>query len=241
MQKIQKDKEKIASMFDEIAQSYDRADHILSMGVDHIWRRKIRKLIQRDFPQQSISILDIATGTADLAIEMAKIEQSKIVGIDIAEQMLAVGKEKVNRKHLQNIELRRADALKIPFSDNSFDVVTVAFGVRNFENLEAGIKEIFRVLKPNGRYYILELTRPIAIFRPFYSIYLYYILPILGFLITQKKTAYVYLKNTIRDFHQDDALDAFFINQGFKNTSFTHLSLGIATIYKGIKIKKEII
>jgi demethylmenaquinone methyltransferase/2-methoxy-6-polyprenyl-1,4-benzoquinol methylase len=235
MQKIQKDKERIASMFDEIATSYDRADHILSMGVDHIWRRKIRKLIAIKNPQRPIKILDIATGTADLAIEMAKIDQSQIIGIDIAEQMLAVGRLKVVNSGRKNIELISGDALQIPFPDNYFDVITVAFGIRNFENLEAGIKEIHRVLKPNGQYFILELTRPVAIFRPFYSIYLYYILPTLGFLITRKKRAYEYLRNTIRTFHQDEALEEFFIKQGFINTSFKHQSLGIATIYNGTK------
>ena len=235
MQKIQKDKERIASMFDEIATSYDRADHILSMGVDHLWRKKIRKLIAVKNPQRPIKILDIATGTADLAIEMAKIDQSQIIGIDIAEQMLAVGRQKVLKSERKNIELISGDALQMPFPDNSFDVITVAFGIRNFEDLEAGIKEIHRVLKPNGQYFILELTRPVAAFRPFYSIYLYYILPTLGFLITRKKRAYEYLRNTIRTFHQDEALDEFFIKQGFKKTSFKHLSLGIATIYNGTK------
>jgi demethylmenaquinone methyltransferase/2-methoxy-6-polyprenyl-1,4-benzoquinol methylase len=222
-------------MFDEIATSYDRADHILSMGVDHLWRKKIRKLIAVKNPQRPIKILDIATGTADLAIEMAKIDQSQIIGIDIAEQMLAVGRQKVLKSERKNIELISGDALQLPFSDNSFDVITVAFGIRNFEDLEAGIKEIQRVLKPNGQYFILELTRPVAVFRPFYSIYLYYILPTLGFLITRKKRAYEYLRNTIRTFHQDEALDEFFIKQGFHKTSFKHLSLGIATIYNGIK------
>lgn len=222
-------------MFDEIAVTYDKADYVLSMGTDLKWRRKIRKQIAADHPLQPLRILDIATGTGELAVEMSKIDQSQIVGIDISEQMMDVARQKIATQALRNVEVFNADALQMPFPDGSFDVVTVAFGIRNFEHLEMGIKEIHRVLKPNGKYYILELTRPVAVFRPFYAIYLYYLLPILGFLITRKKKAYVYLKNTIRDFHQDESLNAFFDKHGFEKTSFERLTLGIATIYTGVK------
>lgn len=235
MQDIRKDKEQISSMFDEIAIGYDKADHLLSMGIDHIWRRKLRKIIAADYPNQPVKILDVATGTGDLLIEMSKIEQSHVVGLDFSEQMLQVAKQKAAKCPRDNMEFLYADALNMPFPDESFDVVTVAFGIRNFQDLTAGICEINRVLKPNGRYYILELTLPNPIIRPLYSLYLNYLVPFFGYLITHKKRAYHYLSHSIRGFYQDEKLNHFFKDAGFKHCQYKHWTFGVATLYSGQK------
>ena len=238
MQKLPKKKENIALMFNQIADDYDTTGHVLSLGIDRLWRKKIRKIIARKHPSP-LKILDLASGTGDLTIELSKIPHSTIVGVDISEKMLDCAMQKVQKQKAGNIRFMLADALQIPFPENTFDVVTVAFGVRNYEDFSVGIREIHRVLKPNGYYYIIELTRPILIIRPFYFVYLNWFLPTIGSLFTHKKNAYTYLKNSILDFNQDDDLNVYFVDEGFKDCSYQHWSLGIATLYSGRKILKK--
>jgi demethylmenaquinone methyltransferase / 2-methoxy-6-polyprenyl-1,4-benzoquinol methylase len=233
-----KNKERISSMFDDIASEYDAANHFLSMGVDRIWRKKIRKMIARS-QNPAIQILDLATGTGDLALALAKIPGSEIVGLDIADKMLDCARAKAAKKGRKNIRLIQGDALNIPFPEATFDVVTIAFGIRNFEDVTAGVREINRVLKPGGKYYIIELTRPNKYFRPLYNIYLNHLLPVIGSIITRKKSAYLYLKDTISDFLQDDDLNVYFEQNGFEECSFYHWSFGIATLYTGSKVRIE--
>lgn len=232
-----KQKEKIASMFDDIATDYDTANHFLSLGIDKSWRKRIKKLILAQ-NIKSAQILDIATGTGDLAFELASIPDSTITGIDISEKMLDCARLKNGEKKLTNITFLLADGTKTHFNDNTFDVVTVAFGVRNFENFSIGIQEIHRVLKPNGHYYVLELTRPRKFLGPFYNLYLTFLLPIFGWIITRKKSAYTYLRKSIQDFYQDEKLNEYFLKSGFDNCKFKHLSGGIATLYFGEKQTK---
>ncbi len=235
MGKIIKKKERIANMFDEIAPVYDSTGHILSMGVDRIWRKKIRKQIAK-IPISPLHVLDLATGTGDLAIEISKINNSQIVGIDIATKMLDVAINKADKKNIHNITFMEGDALNLPFPDKSFDVVTIAFGIRNFENVTAGIQEINRVLRSEGSYFIIELTRPKSIFKPFYLFYLRYLLPSIGAILSRKKSAYTYLKDTISEFEQDEDLNVFFVNNGFDRCRYQHFSFGISTLYTGSKI-----
>lgn len=234
MPQISKDKKFVANMFNDIAPIYDSTGHILSLGIDKIWRKKMKKKIAK-MSICPISILDIATGTGDLAIELSSLKKCNIIGIDISQNMLAIAKEKVNKKQIQNITFVDGDAMQIPFPDNSFDVVTISFGIRNFENLEVGITEIKRVLKPNGAYFILELTRPSGFVKHFYLFYLRHLLPTIGALFSKNKSAYVYLKETIHDFYQDEALNAFFIKSGFKGCRFFSYSFGLSTLYTGVK------
>jgi len=234
MQQSRKSKENIALMFDQIADEYDATGHVLSLGIDRLWRKRIRKIIARNHPSP-LQILDLAAGTGDLSLVLSKIPQSTIVGLDISEKMLECARQKVENRKVGNIRLMLADALHIPFPDDTFDIVTVAFGIRNYEDFPAGIREIHRVLKPNGRYYILELTRPKAIIRPFYLLYLHWVLPAIGSLLTRRKNAYTYLTDSICDFKQDDVLNACFLDAGFKDCSYRHWSLGIATLYSGQK------
>lgn len=234
MQQSRKSKENIARMFDQISKEYDTTGHFLSLGIDRIWRKRIRKFIAKNHPSP-MQILDLATGTGDLALELSKIPLSTIVGLDISKKMLDCAQQKIEKQKVGNIRLMQADALQIPFPEAAFDVVTVAFGIRNYEDFYAGIREIHRVLKPNGCYYIIELTRPNAIIRPFYLLYLHWLLPAIGSLFTHKKNAYTYLKDSICDFDQDDALNIHFLDAGFKDCSYVHWSLGIATLYSGQK------
>jgi len=233
-----KQKEKIASMFDDIATEYDVANHFLSLGIDKRWRKKIKELILSQNLKSSL-ILDIATGTGDLAFDLATIAEATIIGMDISEKMLDCARQKNEKRKHANLTFLLADGTKIPFNDNSFDVVTVAFGVRNFENFPNGIHEIHRVLKPNGHYYVLELTRPQKFLGPFYNLYLTFLLPILGWIITRKKSAYIYLRKSIQDFYQDENLNEYFLKSGFDNCKFKHLSGGIATLYFGEKHTKK--
>ncbi len=238
MSPFSKNKEKVSKMFNDIAHDYDATGHFLSLGIDRLWRNRIKKNIKKNhaFP---IQILDLATGTGDLAIKLSSIQSSKIIGIDISEKMLEEATKKAKKSKIHNIHFIHGDALNVPFPDNSFDAITVSFGIRNFENAEAGMKEIYRLLKPNGHYYILELTRPNAIIRPFYLFYLNWVLPIIGSVFTHKKNAYIYLKESIKDFKQDDDLNILFKNNSFSDCHYSHWTFGIATLYTGLKKQKS--
>lgn len=227
-------KEKVEAMFDNIAHRYDFLNHFLSAGIDIQWRKKVRKLLAPHHPKQ---ILDVATGTGDLAIELLKLKPERIMGIDISEGMLNIGKEKIIRKKLEKIiTLEPGDSENLHFTDNTFDAVTVAFGVRNFENLQAGLKEMMRVMKPGGTVAILEFSKPKKFpFKNIYRFYFKYILPGFGKLVSKDNEAYTYLPDSVEQFAEDAA----FLNEmdkaGFKNNNQQRLTFGIATLYFGTK------
>jgi len=227
-------KEQIAKMFDNISGKYDFLNHFLSMGIDVGWRKKVVKIIAKQNPE---SILDIATGTGDLAIMMADLNAKKIIGLDLSEGMLAVGKEKINAKKLDNlISMIQGDSENLPFSDNHFDAITVAFGVRNFENLDKGLAEILRVLKPKGKLVVLEFSKPEGfIMKSLYGFYSNYILPFLGKLISKDKSAYTYLPESVAAFPYGKAFNKILKKIGFKAIENQPVSFGIATIYAASK------
>jgi len=227
-------KAQVAKMFDNISEKYDFLNHFLSLGIDIGWRKKVVKLIKKQNPE---SILDIATGTGDLAIMMADINAKKIVGLDLSNGMLAVGKKKVTAKKLDNlISMIQGDSENLPFNDNYFDAVTVAFGVRNFENLNKGLSEILRVLKPKGKLVILEFSKPQGIImKLLYGFYSNYILPVFGKLISKDKSAYTYLPESVAAFPFGEAFNKILKKIGFKAIENQPVSFGIATIYAASK------
>ncbi|MCX7913326.1 MAG: bifunctional demethylmenaquinone methyltransferase/2-methoxy-6-polyprenyl-1,4-benzoquinol methylase UbiE [Thermodesulfovibrionales bacterium] len=227
-------KEFIMSMFDRIAKYYDFLNHLLSLNMDKRWRKKAIDILADFHPK---IILDVATGTADLAIEAVRLNPDKILGIDISEKMLSIAKEKITKRGLSNkIELQRSDSESIPFPDETFDAVTVAFGVRNFEDLQKGLKEMYRVTKKDGWVVILEFSRPYKFpFDRLYNLYFNSVLPIIGGTISKDKGAYKYLPLSVSNF--PDGLEFLRILEkiGFKNLLHIPLSLGICTIYRGQK------
>lgn len=226
-------KERVRSMFNDIAYRYDFLNHFLSMGIDISWRKKVRKYLQ---PFEPKNILDVATGTADLAIELAKLHPEKIMGIDIATDMLSIGREKISGKNLNNITLREGDSENLDFREGEFDAVTVAFGVRNFENLGKGLSEMCRVLKKEGHVAILEFSKPSKFpFKQVYNTYFKYVLPGFGRLISKHHDAYTYLPESVEKFAEGEA----FLNElkkaGFKDPGMKRLTFGIATLYTASK------
>ena len=221
-------------MFDGIAGHYDFLNHFLSAGIDIIWRKKAIKKIEDSAPK---FILDIATGTADLAIEASNIPSVNITGLDLSEKMLEIGKEKIKKRNLQKtIQLQKGDAENLPFKDNSFDVVMVAFGVRNFENLNKGLSEMNRVLKPNGKLMILEFSKPTKFpIKQVYNLYFNRILPGLGKLVSNHNSAYRYLPDTVARFPDGNKFLDILHHTGYKNCNHSPLTMGIATIYTGNK------
>lgn len=228
------EKEKVKAMFNDIAPRYDFLNHFLSGGIDILWRTKVRKLLA---PHQPNKILDVATGTGDLAIELLKLKPDSIVGIDIATDMLEIGRKKLKKKGISDvIELREGDAENINFADNSFDAITVAFGVRNFETLQVGLKEMQRVLTPNGIVAILEFSKPKAFpIKQVYKFYFRYILPSMGKIVSKSDEAYTYLPNSVQSFAEDKAFLAELKKAGFSNVKQNRLTMGIATLYSASK------
>jgi len=227
-------KVQVTQMFDNISEKYDFLNHFLSMGIDVGWRKKVVKIIAKQNPN---SILDIATGTGDLAIMMSLLKPHKIIGLDISEGMLAVGKEKITAKNLNNIvSMVQGDSEDLPFNDNHFDAITVAFGVRNFENLNKGLSEILRVLKPQGKLVILEFSKPQSfVMKHLYGFYSSAILPFFGRLISKDKVAYTYLPESVDAFPYGQAFNDILKNIGFKAIENQPVSFGIATIYVASK------
>ena len=228
-------KKQVEKMFDKIAFRYDFLNRFLSAGIDVGWRKKVIKLLKLLNPEK---ILDVATGTADVAILASKISSvKKIIGIDISEGMLSIGREKITKLNLErNIELLKGDSETIMFDDNSFDAVTVAFGVRNFQNLELGLSEIKRVLKPEGMLVVLEFTKPkMPVVKSFYHLYLNVITPWIGKLISKDKGAYQYLNDSVQKFPEGKDFLQILNKLGYKNASCKTLSLGISSIYCGQK------
>ncbi len=227
-------KEKVRNMFNNIAERYDFLNHFLSFGIDYHWRNQVLKIIKAKKPQ---SILDIATGTGDLAILSSKANPHSIVGIDISEEMLKVGINKVKRKQLDSlIELKQADSEDLPFEDNKFDLAMVAFGVRNFAHLEVGLAEIKRVLKLGGTLIVLEFSHPRKVpMKQLYGFYSNNILPAFGKIISNDSSAYTYLPESVKRFPAYDNFTDIMNTVGFKDTQWRALSAGIASIYTGEK------
>ncbi len=228
-------KEQVANMFDSIAVRYDFLNRFLSAGIDQSWRKKALNQLQKQQPKY---ILDVATGTADVAIMASRLlHPDKITGIDISNKMLDIGRSKLKELKLEDtIELLNGDSETISFPDNTFDAVTVAFGVRNFENLEKGLSEIRRVLKPGGKLVVLEFSKPTTpVFKGFYNFYMKTICPAVGKLFSKNKTAYAYLDQSIKQFPEGKNFTLILDNLGFHNTYNKTLSLGICSIYCGEK------
>lgn len=227
-------KEQVASMFDNISHSYDKLNRILSFGIDILWRKKAIATLKDARPAL---ILDIATGTGDLAIEALSLRPDKIIGVDISEGMLAAGRVKINRLGLADkIELRTGDSENLSFEENTFDAVMVSFGVRNFENLEKGLREILRVLKPGGRLVVLEFSKPRnPLIRFFYGIYNRSLLPLTGRLLSKDASAYTYLPESVKAFPEGGDFIKILTDQGFQVPKALPLTFGISTIYTGIK------
>jgi len=227
-------KEQVAEMFDNIAPRYDFLNHFLSFGIDKIWRRKAIRLLMKYSPS---AILDVATGTGDFAIESLKTGAQLVIGVDISEEMLAVGRVKIEALGLgHRIVLQKGDSEELSFSDNSFDAVTVAFGVRNYENLSKGIDELYRVLKPGGIVCILEFSKPRNLpVKLVYNFYSFYILPFFGRLFSKDKSAYRYLPESVENFSDGKDFLAVLIKSGFNQTKEYRQTFGVATIYTGLK------
>ncbi len=227
-------KDKVRNMFNGIAKNYDFLNHFLSFGIDYYWRNEVLKIIKNHKPE---SILDIATGTGDLAILSSKAKPKKIIGIDISEEMLNIGIKKIKAKKLESlIEMKVADSENLPFKDNSFDLAMVAFGVRNFENLEKGLAEIKRVLKKDGILIVLEFSHPKTFpMKQLYGFYSSYILPTFGRIISNNASAYTYLPESVKRFPAYDDFTKIMDKLGFKDTKWRALSSGISSIYTGIK------
>ena len=229
-------KEQVANMFNSISPQYDFLNHLLSGGIDIIWRKKAIKLLQNKGIK---TMLDIATGTGDFAIEALKINPEKIVGVDISEGMLSVGIEKIKKMGLEKtIQLQKGDSEKLPFSDNSFDAVIVSFGVRNFENLQKGLSDMFRVTKPGGYCLILEFSNPRSFpMKQLYTFYSKYCLPFLGKMISKDPSAYTYLPESVKAFPDGPDFIHIFKSVGYSETNWIPMTGGICSIYIGQKQK----
>ncbi|HNY54406.1 MAG: bifunctional demethylmenaquinone methyltransferase/2-methoxy-6-polyprenyl-1,4-benzoquinol methylase UbiE [Sphingobacteriales bacterium] len=224
-------KQQVATMFNNVAGTYDFLNHFFSVGIDKLWRRKLVKLIGKTNPKM---ILDVATGTADLAIAETKLNPTKIIGVDISEKMLDVGREKI--KSYPSIELQLGDSENLQFTENTFDAVSVSFGVRNFENVPAGLSEMRRVLKPSGKVFILEFSKPGNwLVQKLYYFYFCNVLPFVGKLVSKDARAYTYLPESVRMFPDGQKFVALMQEAGYKNIECKPLTFGISTIYIGEK------
>ncbi len=227
-------KEQVAQMFDTISENYDGLNRVISFGIDVKWRKKVLKLVSDKNPK---TVLDIATGTGDLALLMTKTSAEKIIGLDISAGMLEVGRKKIEAKNLSSkIEMLLADSENMPFENDTFDAITVAFGVRNFETLEKGLSEILRVLKPNGIFVILETSVPEKTpFKQGYQFYSKNILPLIGKLFSKDNSAYQYLSDSASVFPYGEALNNILRKIGFIEVQAMPQTFGVATIYSASK------
>ena len=227
-------KQQVARMFDSISGNYDFLNHFLSLGIDIRWRKKAIKLLAESNPKV---ILDVATGTGDFAVETLKLNPDQVIGVDISAGMLEVGRKKMkDRGYDRKIDLRLGDSENLPFEGNKFDAVIVAFGVRNFENLEKGLAEMHRVLKPGGRVVVLEFSKPRSFpFKQIYNFYFKFILPKIGRLISRDSAAYTYLPESVQAFPDGDDFIKILSRIGFKKTSCQPLTFGISSLYIGTK------
>lgn len=226
-------REQVERMFDSISPKYDLLNRVFSLGIDQGWRRKVMRLVSQEPVER---LLDVATGTADLAILASK-NVKNVIGVDISEGMLEHGRTKVTKKGLQDrVLLQRADSVDLPFPDASFDAVTVAFGVRNFEQLEKGIGEMRRVLKPNGRLFVLEFSKPThAPMKQLFRFYFHRVMPFFGKLVSKDKAAYTYLPKSVDAFPEGADFVRIMEGVGLRENSAESLTGGIATLYIGRK------
>lgn len=226
-------REQVEQMFDSISHRYDFLNHFLSLGIDNIWRKRAIGKLKSLQPKR---ILDVATGTADLAIAALALNPDKIVGVDISNKMLDVGRAKIAKRGLDKIELKNGDSENLPFEDNSFDAITVAFGVRNYQNLEAGLNEMKRILRPGGKLVVLEFSKP-SVFpiKQIFNFYSKYILPNWGKLLSGSTEAYVYLPESVKHFPEGEEFTDILQKCGYQNTNITRLTFGISSIYEGTK------
>ena len=227
-------KEQVTEMFDTISEEYDGLNRVISFGIDIKWRQKVVDLVSSVKPQK---VLDVATGTGDLAINLIETGAEEIIGLDISPGMLDIGRKKVSKKSLdQKISMVIGDSEKLPFDDDTFDAITVAFGIRNFMKLEKGLSEILRVLKPNGLFVILETSIPTKpFFKQGYQIYSKYILPNIGRLFSKDKKAYSYLSESASVFPYGAELNNILSNIGFINVKDLPQTFGVASIYTASK------
>lgn len=227
--------EQVAQMFDNIAGKYDFLNHFLSAGIDRSWRRKAIDELKEIRPQR---VLDVATGTGDLAFEALRLKPRKITGVDISEEMLKLARGKAENRAVkeEQMKFRKADSEKLPFSDNSFDAVTVGFGVRNFEHIEKGLSAMLRVLRPGGKLVILEFSKPRSFpVKQLYGFYSFKILPFFGRLFSKDKAAYSYLPQSVAVFPDGKDFLKLMERSGFRETTARSLTLGICSIYTGKK------
>lgn len=226
-------KSQVEDMFDNIAPKYDLLNHLLSMKIDVLWRNTLVKWMNKDEPK---AVLDVATGTGDLAIAVQKGTNAQVTGLDLSQQMLNVGIEKVKKLNLDSkISMMKGDAENLPFEDNKFDAVSVAFGVRNFENLTKGLSELRRVVKQGSSVYILEFSKVEGFMAPLYMFYFKNILPFIGKMVSKDHRAYTYLPDSVNAFPYGEKMKKILLDTGFSKVEFRKLSLGIATIYKATK------
>ena len=221
-------------MFDTISGEYDSLNRVISFGIDIKWRKTVVEMIKDQKPE---NVLDIATGTGDLASNLVETQAKKIIGLDISQGMLEIGKTKIKQQGLDHtIEMLVGDSENMPFEDNSFDAITVAFGIRNFENLEVGLKEILRVLKPEGTFVILETSVPTKFpFKQGYHLYTKYLLPLIGRMFSKDRNAYSYLSESASKFPYGEQLNNILREIGFINVKDFPQTFGVATIYKSSK------
>lgn len=227
-------KEEVTSMFDNISERYDFMNHFLSLGIDHLWRKKAVALLKASKPQV---ILDIATGTGDFAIALLKLNPKRIVGMDISKGMLEVGKKKMQQRKIDHIiEMQHGDSENLPFEANTFDAVTVAFGVRNFENLDKGLLEMLRVTKTGGKLVILEFSKPKKFpIKQAFKLYSRYVIPFFGKRIAKDEKAYAYLPESVNAFPEGNEFADILIQLGYQSVKTETVSGGIATLYTGTK------
>lgn len=227
--------EQVEEMFDSIAPAYDFMNRAMTLGIDKLWRAKAVKMIRR---RQPADILDVATGTGDLAINLAReIPGVRVTGVDLSEQMLAIGRDKVRLAGLSDrISLSKADCLALPMADASFDAVTVAYGVRNFEHLAQGYREMARVLRPGGMLCVVELSVPQSrLVRPFYELYTRRIIPVIGRMVSSDRSAYTYLPASIAAMPQGERMLAIMEEAGLVRPALRPLTLGVCTIYTAFR------
>lgn len=227
-------KQEVAEMFNNIASKYDFLNHFLSMGIDILWRKKAIRILKKENPQ---IILDVATGTGDFAIEAVATDAKKIIGVDIARDMFKIGEQKVAKKNLSHIiSFEYGDSENLQFDDNHFDAITVSFGVRNFENLNKGLAEMNRVLKPGGSLVVIEFSKPTTFpIKQLYNFYFKFILPTLGKLISKDQRAYTYLPESVEAFPFGQVFLDKMLSVNFRDVKNIPLTFGIASIYIGKK------
>ena len=227
-------KEEVAEMFNNISANYDFLNHFLSLGIDHLWRKKAIKQLKN---LEVKKVIDIATGTGDFAIASLKLNPDEVIGVDISSGMLEVGAKKMkNKGHNKTIKMILGDSENLAFEDNYFDALTVGFGVRNFENLEKGLSEMLRVIRPGGKIVILEFSKPKKFpIKQVFSFYSKYFIPFFGKRISKDQQAYAYLPESVAAFPEGKEFESILINLNYKSVQSIILSGGIATIYTGTK------